>query len=287
MLVWYFSLTFAVSWACWVTAGAVQRVASVGPGLPVLATVLLYVGTFAPAVVALSMTARTGEPGGATTLIGRVFQGNVPARWYAFAVGYLPAIKLAAALVHRVTAGTWPPFGDTPWYVVVGALAISTPVQAGEEIGWRGYALPRLAVRFGFARASLLLGVIWAVWHLPLFFIPGVDNYRQSFTLSVIAVTALSVAMAWLYLHTGGSLLLVMLMHSAVNQTSFLIPSANPTTTNPFALSASLVGWLTAAFLWIGAAYLLARMRHITPSRLQTLLGRSIRERRFIRGSGR
>lgn len=156
---------------------------------------------------------------------------------------------------------------------------MSTPVQAGEEIGWRGYALPRLAARLGFARASLLLGVIWAVWHLPLFFIPGVDNYRQSFTLSLIAVTALSVAMAWLYMHTSGSLLLVMLMHSSVNQTSFVIPSANPTTTNPFALSASLVGWLTAAFLWIGAAYLLARMRHITPSRLQTLLGRSIPER--------
>jgi len=257
----------------------VQRVESAGPALPVLATALLYVGTFAPAVVALLMTARSGEPGGGTTLLDRVFQGNVPARWYAFAVGYLPAIKLAAAVVHRVAAGAWPPFGDTPWYVVVGALAVSTPVQAGEEIGWRGYALPRLAARLGFARASLLLGVIWAVWHLPLFVIPGVDNYGQSFTLFLIVVPALSVAMAWLYMQTRGSLLLVMLMHSAVNQTGFVIPSANRTTTNPFALSASLVGWLTAAFLWIGAAYLLARMRHVAPCghRLSTALSSGVR----------
>lgn len=81
MLAWYFSLTFAVSWACWVAAAAMQRVASAGPALPVLATVLLYVGPFAPAVVALSMTARSGEPGGGTTLLNRVFQGDVPARW--------------------------------------------------------------------------------------------------------------------------------------------------------------------------------------------------------------
>ena len=87
MLVWYFALTFAVWWFCWVAAAAVQRALSAGPALPVLATVLLYGGTFAPAVVALSMTARSGEPGAGTTLLDRVLQTDVPARWYAFAVG--------------------------------------------------------------------------------------------------------------------------------------------------------------------------------------------------------
>src|ERR1700676_2285886 len=113
---------------------------------------------------------------------------------------------------------------------------ISTPVQAGEEIGWRGYALPRLAARFGLARASLLLGVLWGCWHLPLFFVPGVDNYGQSFPVFVLGTTALSVAIAWLYAHTNGSLLLTMLMHSAVNQTLGIVPSAVANATNPFAL---------------------------------------------------
>jgi CAAX prenyl protease-like protein len=144
---------------------------------------------------------------------------------------------------------------------LVGAVAVSTPVQAGEEIGWRGYALPRLAARFGLARASLILGVIWAAWHLPLFFIPGVDNYGQSFSVFLIGVIALSVAMAWLYVRANSSLWLVMLMHSVVNQTPLIIPSANPTTSNPFAPTASLVGWVTVMFLWAGAAYLLVRMQ--------------------------
>jgi hypothetical protein len=68
------------------------------------------------------------------------------------------------------------------------------------------------------------------------------------------------VAMGWLYLHTKGSLLLAMLMHSAVNQSKDLVPSAVTGATDPFALSGSLVAWLTVAFLWICAAYFLVRM---------------------------
>jgi len=137
---------------------------------------------------------------------------------------------------------------------------VSTPFQAGEEIGWRGYALPRLAARFGLARASILLGVIWACWHLPQFFIPEVDTYGQSCFVFVLQVTALSVAMAWLYARTNGSLLLVMLLHAAVNNAKDIVPSALPGASNPFALSASLVAWLTVTLLWICAAYFLARM---------------------------
>src|SRR2546426_2781896 len=189
--------------------------------------------------------------------------GMITARCYLFAIGYLPAIKVTVAIVHRVITGSWPRFGDEPWYLIVAAIVISTPVQAGEEIGWRGYALPRLAVRVGLARASLLLGLIWACWHLPLFFIPGVDNYGQSFPIFVLGVIALSVAIAWLYANTSGSLLLTMLMHSAVNQTVGIVPSAVANAANPFALSPSRVAWLTNAVLWITAGYFLARMRPI------------------------
>jgi hypothetical protein len=76
----------------------------------------------------------------------------------------------------------------------------------------------------------------------------------------VLQVTALSVAMAWLYAHTRGSLLLVMLMHAAVNNTKDIVPSVLSGAASPFGLNASRVAWLTMIILWIGAAYFLARM---------------------------
>ena len=70
--------------------------------------------------------------------------------------------------------------------------------------------------------------------------------------------------MAWLYWRTGGSLLLVMLFHAAVNNTKDIVPSAVPGATNSMSLNASLVGWLTVALLWICAAWFLIRMRRAT-----------------------
>ena len=259
-IVRFFAITFAVSWACFLAAGALSRTMAAGSGLSLPATGLLLVGTFAPALVALAMTARTDGVEGVRAITGRLLLWRVRARWYVFAVGYMVAIKLAVALVYRIAIGTWPGFGNTSWYVITVAIVFSTPVQAGEEIGWRGYAFPRLGARFGSARASVLLGIMWALWHLPLFFIPGVDNYGQPFAIFVVEVTALSVALAWLYLNTG-SLLLTMLMHSAVNQTIGIVPSRNEHATNPFLLSDSLVIWLTTAFVWVIAVYLLVRMR--------------------------
>jgi membrane protease YdiL (CAAX protease family) len=95
---------------------------------------------------------------------------------------------------------------------------------------------------------------------LPLFFAPESDTFGQSFPLYLLQVTALSVAAAWLYWRTNGSLLLVMLLHAAVNNTMGIVPSAVPGARNPFALSTSLVAWLTVTLLWITAAYFLVRM---------------------------
>ena len=113
------------------------------------------------------------------------------------------------------------------------AIVIGTPLQAGEEIGWRGYALPRLADRFGLARASLMLGLLWACWHLPLFLLPGHPNYGQSFPTFLLGGVGLSVAIAWLYANSKGSVLLPMLMHSAVNQTNGVVPTRLAVAGNP------------------------------------------------------
>ncbi len=248
-------VTCVLTWSLWFAAGMTP---AAGPR-----TLLFLLGTFAPGFVALWLTGRSTGRSGVAALLQRLTDWRVPARWYVFAVSYIAVIKLVVALVHRVTTGAWPRFGDVPWYLMLAATIGSTLVggQAGEEIGWRGYALPRLAARFGLGGASVLLGVLWALWHLPLFFVSESDTSGQSFPLYLLQVTALSVAMAWLYANTRGSLLPVMLMHAAVNNTKDIVPSAEPNATNAWALSHSLVAWLTLAVLSLCAGYFLNRMR--------------------------
>lgn len=262
----FFLLTYAATWICWTAAIAMSRgSAPAAPALaPSFAGAVFLLGTFAPSLVALVFTERSGGRAATQALLARVFKWRVGAQWYVFAAGYIPAVKLSAAVVHRVATGAWPRFGQEPWYLMAAVIVFSTWVQAGEEIGWRGYALPRLSDRCGLASASVILGVIWAAWHLPLFFAPASDTLGQSFPLYLLQVTAMSVAAAWLYWRTEGSLLLVMLMHAAVNNLKDIVPSAVPGATHPFALSTSLVAWITVALLWIAAAYFLVPMRHIT-----------------------
>jgi CAAX protease family protein len=250
----FFVLTYVVAWSSWFAAAITPAAAS--------RRLLFLFGTFAPGFVALWLTGRATGRSGVAALLRRLIDWQVPGRWYAFAFSYIAVVKLIVALVHRATTGAWPRFGEEPWPLMLAATLGSTFMggQAGEEIGWRGYALGRLAARFGLGGGSVLLGMLWAVWHLPLFFVPEADTSGQSFPLYSLQVTALSVAMAWLYANTRGSLLPVMLMHAAVNNTKDLVPSAEPNATNPWALSHSLVAWLTVVVLWLCAGFFLHRM---------------------------
>lgn len=255
----FFLLTYIVSWSLWIAAAAIPK----SSGFQVISGLLYLLGVFAPALVALALTATADGRAGTLDLLCRTIKWSVGARWYLFAIGYMAAIKLAAALMLRIATGAWPAFGQEPLYLMAIAIPFSTPVQAGEEIGWRGYALPRLSEQLGLANASIALGVIWACWHLPFFFVSATDKSGQSFPVYLLGVTALSVAMAWLYWRTKGSLLLTMLMHAAVNNTKDIVPSAVSTATNAFSLSASRIAWLSVAVLWICAAYFLVRMRGV------------------------
>lgn len=251
----FFFVTYAVTWACWIPV--VLKPTSFPAAL---SSVLWLLGVFAPSFVALALTAWDEGSTGVHALLCQIAKWRVQARWYLFAVSYMAAIKLTVALAHRLAVGAWTHFGSEPTVVILIAVLLSTPVQAGEEVGWRGYALPRLAQSMGFARGSVLLGIIWACWHLPQFFLLGADTYGQSFPIWAAEVTALSVAIAWLYAHTHGSLLLTMVMHAAINNTKDIVPAGLANAKNAFSFHASPVMYLTTVCLWIGGTYFLIRM---------------------------
>jgi len=257
MLLSFFLIAYAITWTLF-TIVAIAVPASTAAGY-----VMVLLGAFSPAIAALALTAWSEGRRGVRALLERILITDVPARYYLFAVTFMAAVKLTAALLHRLLLGAWPRFGGSELLVMPFAVLFSWPFQAGEEIGWRGYALPRMAARFGLRRASLALGVIWAFWHLPQFYIAGGDTYHQSFLVWMPQVVAISVVAAGLYDRTGGSLLLVMLLHSAINNTKDIVPSAQTPPPGAFSLRASAMSWLTMIVLWAVACVILRRMKKV------------------------
>jgi membrane protease YdiL (CAAX protease family) len=255
----YFLLTFLVTWSVWFAASGLAAPGNTG-FFGGRGPVFLF-GVFAPGLVALAFTAQAEGRAGVTRLLARIGHWRAGARWYAVAIGFFAVIKLAAALVHRIVTDEWPPFGNTPIALIFLGIAVSTWVQAGEEVGWRGYALPRLAQYVGLGGASLVLGIVWAAWHIPLFVLPDSGSTGQSFPAYLLQVMAMSVVLAFLYWKTDGSLLLVMLMHASMNNTTGIVPAATGGAITPIAFGGSLVAWATVALSWAVAAPLLIRMR--------------------------
>src|SRR4051794_12495308 len=98
--------------------------------------------------------------------------------------------------------------------LVLVAFLVPAPL---EDVGWRRYALPRLQLLLGPLSASIVLGIIWAGVHLPLWLLPDFGFGSQSVPLYMVQLTAIFVVLAWIYSATGGSLLLTGLAHAAVN----------------------------------------------------------------------
>jgi membrane protease YdiL (CAAX protease family) len=264
LVVAFFALAYLTSWSLFAAATALAERATTTAGA------VRLLGVFMPGLLALGLTAWREGSAGARRLLSGLSRWPSQAPLWFFAVFFMAAVKLAAASVHRLAFDAWPSFGGLEGTGGLGAprlltmfaaILVSAPVQAGEEIGWRGFALPLLSGRLGLPAASLLLGVLWAGWHLPLFFDPAGDTYLQSFPVYLLGVVALSVILAWLFWRGGSSLILVMVAHAAINNTKDIVPSASRPSASPWTFTASPVAWISMSLLWCLAAILIARMR--------------------------
>ena len=128
----------------------------------------------------------------------------------------------------------------------------------GEELAWRGFALPRLLSRHNALVASLILGVIWALWHLPLVWTEGSVMYQQPVWLLLVDITAKSVLFTWVFLHTRGSVLLAMLFHGATNLFA-VSPTLTSTGDLTFLLLAAGAKWVLVVVVIVVAGPSLAR----------------------------
>ena len=250
----YLLLTFGSAWLIWLPLLVAEYT---NLSLPVLPIVLIVVGTFTPSVAALFLTWRYAGGTGLRRLLGQVLVWRVAPIWYLLAIFGPALVMLLATAGHVLLGGTAPnyvPFG-TRWLLVpvnfVLVFLIGGPL--GEEFGWRGLVLPALEARFGPPWASLVLGIIWTAWHLPLFFISTSAQHSLPFWLFGLLTAALCILLTWVYHGSGDSLLLVMLLHAAVNTWSgpLQISPEAAGSMRPFALVV-LLAWIVALLIVAG-----------------------------------
>jgi membrane protease YdiL (CAAX protease family) len=200
-LVAYFILAYALAWIL------IPLVVSVSVAFGLLAL-------FGPAIAAISVTGAIEGRSGIRQLIGRVMQGRAGLKWIAVAVGLPLFMSAMVVLLNAALMGK--PLAIVPNEAPVFTLILGLLV-IGEEIGWRGFALPRLQTRFNSLTASLILGVLWAAWHLPNSFIPGMGHYLTAFPVFLVWVISMTVLFTWLVNRTRGSIWIAWLFHAAIN----------------------------------------------------------------------
>jgi len=181
------------------------------------AQVLYFLGLCGPLVAAVLLAFLFYGQAGVADLLGGALNWNVGWVWYVLAVAPVGVIYLVSSALYglrqkkRVALFRKPPRG-----ILVLVLS-QVWVVIAEEFGWRGFALPHLQGFIGWIGGAFVLGVLWACWHLPMFFVPGSNQYKSSFPQYVFVLSVWSFFMAMLYYQTGGSVLVCMIFHASAN----------------------------------------------------------------------
>lgn len=173
-----------------------------------------YIAVAAPTISATILALALGGWSGLRMLYARLFRWRFGIQWYALVLVGLPVFGW---LVTRITGSH--PLKDisTPALLLALLLNLLITGPLGEELGWRGFALPRLLKRFSPFTASLILGVIWGIWHLPSFYVSAMVQAELSLPLFLLNAVCLSFLASWLLMNTGGSVLITVLLHYMAN----------------------------------------------------------------------
>lgn len=205
-------VAFGLSWIPWLILLGTSGDPFTDPG----STALFIGGGFGPTLAGgIFAYASRGRSG--LRRLGRDLARWRLGRWYLLLLLPLPVVVIAVAAVVTLGEASWEPAG--PGHLILFPMALIAGILLGglEEIGWRGYLQPRLQDQFSALTASLVTGLVWALWHFPLFLLESTNQASFSPFWFTIHAVALSVVLAWAYNATAGSLLLVVLFHGATN----------------------------------------------------------------------
>lgn len=240
----FFLLATAFTWLFWVPDALGKR----GVLPDTVWTNLGAVGAFGPLVAALYLVHQESRGRGVRDLLMRGLDHRFGGTWWAITLVFFPLL-IGIAYAASIAVDRAVPRSDAEglsWYLPLVFLSVmftSGPLQ--EEFGWRGYALPRLLARHTPVVSSTIVGLVWALWHIPQFLVPPTRTgmfYVTPFWSFVLTVTAAAIVFTWVAGHTHGSVLAAILLHTQMNLFLWIFPVLRTTT----------------GYLWILGLFMLA-----------------------------
>ena len=226
----FFALTFLWTWFFWILAAFLNVGMDSAAGV-----ILLLLGILGPMVTGITFTCLTQDKEGKRDYWTRIIDfRRISGRWYLIIFLFVPILTALAAILDILSGGSGATLGKIATNFLSQPLSIipsflfASLIPFIEELGWRGYALDRLQSKRNALVSSLILGIVWSLWHLPLFFIKDTYQYdlgvgSPAFWLFIIGVVPLSFSFTWIYNNTHRSTLAVILFHAMVNFTGELI----------------------------------------------------------------
>ena len=215
----FFVLTFLIAWSLWLPLGILA------PENPYLS----LPGAWAPTVSAIILIGLSDGWDGIKRFLKKVTRRRVGFQWYLvvlFSVAVIAYLAIGFGMLFGISVPELSLPDGLPHDAIIGFLPIIFLVNIflggplAEDIGWRGYILPKMRERMSALNASLIIGVVWAIWHLPFFIFPSWRSIVAGtpFVWFLLLTTGWSVLFAWVYVNTESALMPV-LFHAAINTT--------------------------------------------------------------------
>ncbi|MDI9624687.1 MAG: type II CAAX endopeptidase family protein [Methanothermobacter sp.] len=236
----FFLIAFAWSWLLWLPEA--------------IWSIKLYLAPFGPTIAAFILTYASGGLDGAKKLLKRGIDFSFGKIWLIPIFLLMPTIIGLSFLLAILSGEPAPEMGvlSQPWIIIPAffyILFLGGPMA--EEFGWRGYALDRLQTKYNALISSIILGIIWGLWHLPLFFMKGQEIYRNVPILGFILGTVLlSILFTWIYNNTGRSILAVLLFHTMGNLSHFIFPTMATSLGGLYSLILNIIAVIIILIIW-------------------------------------
>ncbi len=243
----FFLLTFGITWGIAAFLFIFPATFKMLFGDISISNPMFVVAVAAPTLSAVIVVLAGSGWAGLKGLLARLVPVQVGLVWYVLSLFAFPAVALCAALVFGFREQV---IGMNLTAVLFLMLNLLYTGPLGEELGWRGFALPRLLDRFSPFTASLLLGAVWGTWHLPSFFAAGLPQSVSTLPSFLAAALLLSIVATWLFIRSGGSVLISILLHYSVNFSLELLGLPIPAMTLVLVVFAVLVVALDRGVAW-------------------------------------